>query len=271
MTGLDRASWVAIWVRRWGKTMSQELLFSKYDVFDVIHGRPNAIEKTVQTIPANKLLNASEHDLTQALVNEFRLDLPRIQVDGLYIANSGETHVDVSGDPMRMFIDRSQPFYVPGTKVVIAIPFEGDAGFFDVKAHKFTTSPPRGEIVDNEIRLTYVRTDHDGEAIKQEYQRTLASIKEHLDWLSESVVPFNDGLEQVVMKQILARKNRLLADAGMTASIGLPMEKREGVPATYAVPMQRRVPRIEHIEVTGTFAPEPILANRGLRGDPQHC
>jgi hypothetical protein len=46
------------------------------------------------------------------------------------------------------------------------------------------------------------------------------------------------------MSELKARKDRLLADAVMTAAIGLPMKKREGAPNTYAVPVARRVPKI---------------------------
>jgi hypothetical protein len=38
------------------------------------------------------------------------------------------------------------------------------------------------------------------------------------------------------------------------------MKKREGVPVTYAVPVKRRLPRIEEIKVSGAFVPEPVLA-----------
>jgi hypothetical protein len=34
------------------------------------------VKQRVQSIPANTLLNASEHDLKQAQVQEFRLDVP---------------------------------------------------------------------------------------------------------------------------------------------------------------------------------------------------
>jgi hypothetical protein len=51
--------------------MSEELLFSKNDIFQVIEGQKAAVKQRVQEIPANKLLNASERDLVQALVEEF--------------------------------------------------------------------------------------------------------------------------------------------------------------------------------------------------------
>jgi stress response protein YsnF len=160
---------------------------------------------------------------------------------------------------MRYIHDRSQPFYIPGTKTVIAVPFEGDAGFFAVQPNTFTSNPPRGRIVKNEILLTDVRTDHSADAIRQEYLRTVASIKDYLQWLAEAATQFNNQLEELVTQQVKVRKERLLADAGMVAAIGLPMKKREGTPVTYAVPVTRRTPRIEQTKVSGTFAPEPTL------------
>jgi hypothetical protein len=241
--------------------MNDELLFNKYDIFSIIQGHTESLKKKVQSIPANTVLNASEQDLVQALVEEFRLTVPIIKDEDIYIASAGETQVDVSGDPMRGIFDRSQPFYVPGNKTVIAVPFEGDPEFFRIQPLSYTMNPPRGEITKSEILLTYVRTDQNPGAIKHDYQRTVSSIKQYLASLSESAAQFNGQLEGSVTSQLKARKDRLLADAGMTAAIGLPLKKREGTPLTYSVPVTRRVPKIEQLKVSGAFKPEPALAN----------
>jgi hypothetical protein len=68
-------------------------------------------------------------------------------------------------------------------------------------------------------------------------------------------------LEGLVSSQLKTRKSRLLADAGMTAAIGLPLKKRDGAPATYSVPVGRCAPRIEQLNVGLAFRPEPVLAN----------
>lgn len=240
--------------------MSRELLFNTYQIYGVVQGQTEAVKKRVQSIPSNTLLNASEHDLVQAIVEEFRLRVPIIKDEDIYIAYSGEAQVDVSGDPMRMIFDHSGPFYVPGNKTVIAVPFEGDPGFLRVQPQTYTLNPPAGEISGREILLTYVRTDQNAGAIKHEYQSTVNSIKQYLTSLSESASQFNNQLEGLAASELKARKGRLLADAGMTAALGLPMKKREGIPVTYAVPVTRRVPKIEDIKVGEAFKPEPALA-----------
>lgn len=240
--------------------MSQELLFNKYQIFDVVRSRTEAVKQRIQSLPANTLLNASKQDLVQALIEEFRLNVPVIKDEDIHIAHSGETRVDVSRNPMRMIYDHSEPFYVPGNKTVIAVPFEGDAEFFQIQPQTYTLNPPRAEIERNQILLTYVTTDQNAEAIKSGYQGTVKSIKEYLRSLSESAAQFNNQLESLITSSLKTRKDRLLADAGMTAAIGLPMKKREGIPTTYAVPVARRVPKIEQLKVGDAFKPEPALS-----------
>jgi hypothetical protein len=241
--------------------MAQEYIFRKYPIFAVIQKQTATVKKEVQSIPANTLLNASEHDLIQMLVEKLRLSVPAINEADIYIAHSGETQVDVSGDQMRAFLDRSRPFYITGTETIIAVPFQGDADFFHVQPQTYSLSLPLVEIGRGELLLRYVRTDQNGEAIRQEYQRTVKSIQEHLQSLSQSATQFNSQLENLVRAEVKTRKERLLKDAGMTAAIGLPMKKRAGVPVTYSLPITRRAPQIEHSKVSSAFKPEPALSD----------
>jgi len=238
----------------------EEPLFRGRPIEEVIDAQTEAVKKEVESVPANTLLNASEHDLVEAVVEKFRLHVPVIRDAGIYIASWGEKKVDVSGDAARLLPGSSQPFYVDGTEVVIAAPFEGDARFFHVQPARYSLNPPRAEIGNSELLLRYVRTDQDGEAVKSEYQRTLASIQEHLASVAEAAGRFNDQLEALVGGEVKARKERILKDAGMTAAIGLAMKKRDGTPETYSVPMTRRAPRIEQLKSSEPFQPEPALS-----------
>jgi hypothetical protein len=242
--------------------MSKELLFNTYDIFSVIQNHTERLKGRVQDIPANTVLGASEQDLIASLVAEFQFRVPALKESEIYVAYGGETQVDVSHDPMRRFFHdhHSGPIYVPGNETIIAVPFEGDAEFFDVRPQSYTLNPPRGTVTGDEIHLRYVRTDQNAEAIKQEYLRTVASMSQYLSSLANSAAQFNGQVEALVTSQLKARKNRLLADMGMTAALGLPLKKRESTPATYSVAVNRRTPRIQELNVTNAFASEPALA-----------
>lgn len=242
-------------------SMSDALLFNTYDIFSVIQNHTEKLKRRVQEIAANTILGASEQDLIASLVAEFQLQVPVLKEADIYIAHSGETQVDVSLDPTRRFFhDHSGPTYVPGNETIIAVPFEGDAEFFKIKPQSYTLNPPRATVTRDELQLTYVRTDQNADAIKRDYQSAVASINTYLSSLANSAAQFNSQLEASVTSQLKARKNRLLADAGMTAALGLPLKKRESTPTTYSVPVNRRAPKIEELRVTKPFAPEPALA-----------
>jgi hypothetical protein len=82
--------------------MADELLFNKYEIYGVVQGQTEAVKQHVQTIPANTLLNASEYDLIQGVVEKFWIHIPTLNEAEIHIAESGETQVDVRDDPRRL-------------------------------------------------------------------------------------------------------------------------------------------------------------------------
>jgi hypothetical protein len=79
---------------------NEQYLFSTRDILLVLESQKAKLVKRAQEIPGNTLLNASEHDLVHALVEEFRLDVPVLKENERYLAHRGEVQVDVTGDPV---------------------------------------------------------------------------------------------------------------------------------------------------------------------------
>ena len=139
----------------------------------------------------------------------------------------------------------------------------GDASYFDVQPQSFTYSTGRSSatVVKNEVHFTYVGTNVDADRAKQEFQNELQLLKQNLQNLKAAADRRNGELDQEVREQVRQRKEKLLRDAQMAASIGYPIKRRDGVPATYAVPVQKRKPKIERPTASsGPFQPELVLA-----------
>ena len=139
--------------------MPPRFLFNKYDIFGVLRSQEQHVRKLIQDLPANKLLTAPEQDLIAALVEECQLNVPLLKE--AYIADTGEQEVKV---PLQIGGWRS----IPGTRIVIAIPFEGEPEFFDMQPETFGTELPQAEVENGEIRLTYLRKDHDAVALERD-------------------------------------------------------------------------------------------------------
>lgn len=229
-------------------------------MFSVIEHRRSQIKPTVERIPKQKLLNASEEDLIAALVEDLQLDVPSLSED--HSVDTTETKVDISRDPMRLIMDRSSPFFIPGTSVVISIPFQGDPGFFRIRPSTFTLNPPRGLVVGDELRLTYTRTDPNSEEIKRQYAADLLQIQQALGYLSSAAEQFHRELPGAVRTEVQARKNRILAADGIAVSLGLKLKRRDNSSMTFSVPVKKRVPKIEQIKTSHEpYKPEPTLAS----------
>src|SRR3989338_5245936 len=124
----------------------EELLFHKYDLRQVIEGHEAKLSSVIESYERNYILNVSIEDLCGYLVNEYTIHSIVLQKDKIYIKQHGDAQIDVSHDYNRAILERDEPFYLKGTAVTFAVPFEGDSQLFFCQASTFNYSPPRAEI-----------------------------------------------------------------------------------------------------------------------------
>lgn len=238
------------------------MLFHKCSILDVLPAQKQKLKEKIQSFKTDYLLNASEQDLVAWLVGEFTLNVPTIDESKIEM-DYREKQIDVSGDPNRMFFDHRGPFYVAGTEFTFMLPFTGDAAFFDVQPQNFTysSSGSRAVVRNDEIHFTYAGANLNPESAKREFNNEVQLIKQNLQNLKSAVDRHNSELEKEIRQQVTQRKQKLLNDAHVATSLGYPIRRREGVPSTYAVPVQRRTPKIAPPPASSSsFTPEPALA-----------
>ena len=228
-------------------------------MFPLLEGQKQAMLDEVASIDGNRLLNTSDDDLCAYFVKKYRLH-PPVLLEDKAVVDQQETQIDVSQDPNRYIRDRSRPFYVNGTRVTIEIPFEGDANFFKVQASTSTYSPPVADIDGNILSLSVAGTNLTSEGTKSQFDRTLHEIREHLSWIQNDVKPFNERLESLAREAIEVRRQKLLGDQNLVASLGFPLKRRDDAPTTYVAPEVRRkaIPELPKASST-PFEPEPAL------------
>jgi len=203
------------------------MLFNKYSVFDLLPHQERLVKEKVQGLPTNYVLSASETDLVESLAKEFTFDVPTLIENEIHV-DYGEEQIDVSRDPMRMFYDRSQPFYVAGTRVTFIVPFTGDASLLDAQPQNFTfsSSGSGAEIHGNEIHLVYVGENLNPQSARANFDNELRLIKQNLTSLKNALDRHNDDLRANIQQQIKKRKDKLLGDAQIASAIGFPIKKR---------------------------------------------
>jgi hypothetical protein len=139
--------------------MRGEYLFSKVDMFSVIEHQKQQAAKRVHAIDSDQFQRTTEDEIINQIVSEYRLDVPVIKDDKIYVAEHGETQVNKSRDFRQHIRAQSRPSSVVGMKTIIAVPFEGDPELLKVQPSTYTSNRPSGEIIGNEIHLTYIQAE----------------------------------------------------------------------------------------------------------------
>lgn len=241
---------------------SSNTLFCDGELRRVIEEHRKRLKSEVDGFDKDYLLNTSVDELADYLADKYRFDVPELDEEGKYVANHGETDIDVSHERSRFIRDRSQPFYIKGGFVEVAVPFEGDPDIFKYKPSTYSIMPPTGRIQGHELRLRYESTEPDKEDVESSLNGDLKNIKKHLGWARDDAARFNDSLRSEARSGIEKRKERILKHEGMVASLDLPIKRRNDTSDTYAASVSRKKTRVRKPPKTNEpFEPEPALAD----------
>lgn len=239
---------------------SKGYLFASHDLRAIIENQRNSMRQEVEQMDANRLLNTAPADLCKYLVEKYSLIAPVLRRDD-WSADERETQIDVRNDPCRGIMDRSRPCLIPGQRVTIEVPFEGKTELLYAQASTVSSSNPRAEVRGKSIFLNFDIT-HDGSQrdIKQESEKILNDIEQHLTWVRTDVNGFMQGLAGEADRAIASRRERILANQGRAASLGIPLKNRADAPKTFVLPdVKRKVVPTLPPATSSAYAPEPVL------------
>lgn len=239
---------------------SKGLLFVTHDLSATLRNTAQGVQKEVDGIDANRILNTAPEDLKQYLVKRYSVAPITLLRDQWY-ADHKETQVDISHDRMRWIEDRSRPFFVPGERVEVRVPFDGDPELFYASADRWSSNPPRAVIEKNELVLRYDSPADQPRDVRPLIDGVLVDIEQYLGWQRSMIDAHNATLPNLAEQAIQQRRARLLAQSQRADSLGIPIKRRDDAPKTYAVPTARRkVSPTLPPATTAQFQPEPAWA-----------
>ena len=238
---------------------SKGLLFSSYDLQAVLKNQVDELCREVEKLEQNRLMNTSQADLINYLVEKFAVTPVSLQKENIY-AEESEVQVDVRYDSMRCIDDKSRPALVPGQQIRVKIPFIGDEGLFYSASNQRTSNPPRAKLANNEIVFSFEMPNDSPRDLKPEIDSSIANIEQHLSRQLSMISAHNSSLSQHATEVINNRRERLLANSSRLVSLGIPIKVRGDAPKTYISPEIRKkvVPSMPLASST-PFEPEPIL------------
>src|SRR5947208_6466109 len=202
----------------------------------------------------DQLLTQSESEIAAYLAAKYAAHCPVLRRDDMYADEPADVKQVVRG------FDRN--IEVPATRLVVHVPYEGERIFFSLKPGTFTLNPPRADVNDVEVVLTFENRDLDGEQVRGQIDHDLTEIERWLAWSREMAAQHNASLLDTALSAVRQRKEKLLGDRRTVAGLGIPVRRRSD-PPTYAVPVTRRTPTVTRPPppTSATYEPEPTLSD----------
>ena len=236
-----------------------EALFHTYDLRQTIENQGQALDKEINSLRENEVLQTSHQDMLKYLtekwqINPLMIDEPSIQMD------YEDAQIDVSGDIRRPIFDRSRPLYITGTRITFYVPFTGDHDLFKCQPSTCSLSPPRATIKKNELVFTYNQTEGRSSDVKTAFERDLEQTQVHVERINADVRGFNVALPENASRRLNARREKLLADRELVESIGFSLRRTQNPPTTFVTPdVKRHITPQKPRPSTEPFSPEPTL------------
>ncbi len=204
----------------------------------------------IDTVSTDSLLRVSIDDRAEELAGRYKLDVPVLSRDNIY--QDAPKEVQVNGlFRSKLPVRTLEMPHVAGTEVTIHAPFTGDPTLFTYQPNVIFMLLAHADVVGHEVRLVYHVTDHDTAALKAQVDNDLALVTSNLDALRTDVEDFNGSLKDRARKRIDARRERLLKDNILVASLGFPLKRRSDAPPTFVAPVTRRPSPVVRPKVEG--------------------
>lgn len=235
--------------------------FRDGDTFSTVRNIVDALTNEIMSLDNEYVLKASETELEEHFTDRVTIDPLTLHSDQRYIKNQSGTQIDVSHD-VRRAVFPGERAVVRGTKIDIAIPFEGDPKLWRVRASTYSSGGyPDIEIKNGEVVVSISFPDDSAnlDQIRSAVDRNIKSLESAIGYLSNDVTSHNISAITTI-KQALQQKRQLAqTTSGVVAALGIPVKRVDASP-TFILPTKRRTRPSKRPSVEiGNYEPEPVL------------
>ncbi|MCK9385609.1 MAG: hypothetical protein M0Q15_13400 [Nevskia sp.] len=215
--------------------------FRDGDTFAAFRNIIDSVVNEIKSLENGYVLKASEAELEEFYTEKALIDPLVLHSDKQYIKNQSGTQIDVSHD-FRRAVFPGERAVVRGTRIDIAIPFEGNPMLWKIRASTWSSGGyPEIDVKNGEIILSISFPDDsaNSDQLKSDITRSIKSLEDAVGYLKNDVTNHNNSVPNAV-KQALKRKRELAqATTGAVAALGIPVKRADSSP-TFAIPTKRR-------------------------------
>lgn len=241
----------------------EDYLFCEGDLDGTLRGHQASIGAKVDAIPRDQFMNAKIEEVVEHIVSEMTVE-PLVIYEDRADMEQHETKIDVSGWRDRNPFGDRGPIHVSGVAVSVSIPFTGDASLWKLKPNHWQSVFPRARVAgsrgqsNGHIQIDLAQpADEPQERFKQRLDEELKTIRFYVESQKQQVDTFNVGLRAQVVGVVNARRERLTKHEGLKDLLGIPLKRKEGVPAIQPMKIARKLVRPLPPPPRSGYKPEP--------------
>lgn len=243
--------------------MRNGYLFSDGELRYALENQARLLDQEIERAPEEHLMQVDEGEWVAALVARYSVEAPTLQQDKWWTDPPAEIKVDVRGDPGRDIRDPSRPAPINGIRVVVHVPFSGEADVFKFRPSSFDYNPPNASIRHDEVLVVVEYAADAPRDVRAIAQEVVDKIAKYLSWARSDAEEFNRGLEQRALQVIRARRERVRQAYERAEATGIPMRRPDESPKTYIadVLVRRPSPSMPPANTSTSIALEPVLSD----------
>lgn len=220
---------------------TENALFSGGNLHDMLTAVLLTSEKKVDNLQPAHIRNTATDILVEHIVASTFIE-PLIIYEDRMNQETQEIQIDVQGWPGRWTV-RDGPCMVPGTKLVISLPFTGDSRLWRMQpdAHMLGAYV-NGIVSGGNLEMIFEQpADVSPETFLKEYEQNLEYIRKYLNWQKNQIEKFNNNLPSVVRSLVEARKMRLSKHEVLAKTINIPLKHDPNAPKFEPIHIQKRI------------------------------
>lgn len=239
---------------KYGKTR----IFYEEELSDYLKKRMQMVVSSINHEDDAYILNVNEEDYIKYKVSEVEIGTFEIHVDDIY-ASSSEKMIPAEYFPNTFSVRQGQSY--KKNVIKFHIPYSGDSKLLRCTPSSRIMWSMDVEITGKEFCFEIINFSDNANAIVKEKDSNIDGIMKQCSNLKVEINQFNENLEDTIRNAFKLRKDRILANSGILASLGVPI-KKISAPKTFAVPDVNKKKKVivikPDVKQIG-YTPEPSL------------
>src|SRR5262245_5552928 len=214
-------------------------VFAEGSLREYLHRRVQDLEAEVRAASSNYLLNTNETQYIEYLANRYKVEPVTIDFGDVSVSTREELiRADEFPDSFSFGLINGGPF--PKQVITYNLPFTGNSDLLTLRPSAGVLWSTDVRISDGHVKFDVVNWSDRADRIKREADQTLANLRALAEHARHEVDIFNSGLSSEAARVATDRKRQMLQQANLLSSLGVPLKTANSVPATFAVPVEKK-------------------------------